>query len=57
MTIQISPNFSFTKERKTVREFVTSLKEMSESEEKFKQVLKMGVLAFKSICVAGKIVE
>jgi hypothetical protein len=64
MTIQISPNFSFSKEGMRVREFVTSdrevvsffesLKEMSEVEKKFEQVLRIGIVALKSTSVADK---
>jgi SWIM zinc finger len=64
MTIQISPNFSFSKEGMLVREFVTSdrevvpffesIKEGSEVEKKFEQVLRIGVVALKSTSVAEK---
>lgn len=64
MTLQISPKFSFSGERMTVREFLTSdrevvsffesITEVSEIEKKLEQVLRIGVVALKSTSVADK---
>src|SRR5215469_8568076 len=64
MTVQVSLNFSFSKEGMRVRNFVTSdrdvvsffenLKEDLEREKNLEQVIRMGVVALKSISLGGK---
>jgi hypothetical protein len=64
MTVQVSLNFSFSKEGLRVRHFVTSdrdvvsffenLKEDLEREKNLEQVVRMGVVALKSISLGNK---
>jgi hypothetical protein len=64
MTVQVSPNFSFSKEWMKIREFVTSDREVVSffenltevsRQRNFEQALRMGVVALKSISLTDKI--